>query len=446
MSRRHSTGTRTAGTKLPVRQRIELSLARMFAPTGRWLAKPKNLRHLWWIPATNSRGVQPKVGPWEVSDVRVPQNLMGEPGIRRIIDEERKSFEKNPLPNFHRLHNEAMEWSLIQMWRSLLPSMPQFLRAQRRVETIVEAAEANKVATPRDTFYIVDERLDEAFRRFAADVGLSAIGVTGQDEKYVVAEYQSTVQPEDRVIVAVLEQNWDATQSAPSSRAERSAFAAYAVLMEMSAKLCAYLIEQGYSAHVHASEGEGMAINYAVQAGLGQLGMNGQLLTPIAGSRCRLKLITTNAPLTIGEPVDMGIEKLCDDCQICVRRCPSGALTSVRREHRGVIKAKLNTTRCLPVVAQADGCAICMKVCPVQRFGLQPVLDHWEETGDILGKHTDELEAYNWIDGRRYGSAERPKLPRNFFNPGGLNFDVNRISDPSVQTEGGFFADGGKSE
>jgi epoxyqueuosine reductase len=40
-----------------------------------------------------------------------------------------------------------------------------------------------------------------------------------------------------------------------------------------------------------------MFIAYAVAAGLGQLGLNGQLLSPYAGSRCRLNVLTTNAPL-----------------------------------------------------------------------------------------------------------------------------------------------------
>lgn len=431
-----------AGMRLPLAKRIDLSATRVIAPIGRWLAKPNNLRRLQRLPSTNSRGVNPEVGPWGPLEVRVPQGLAGEPGITRIAEDEQKAFEERPLPNFHRLHHEAMEWSLIQMWRSLLPSMPRFLRAHRQVKATVETAERNKPLAVAGAH----PDLDAAFRHHAAEIGLSTVGVAAQDEKYVFAEYQSTVHSEDRVIVAVLEQNWDATQTAPSSRAERSAFAAYAVLMEMSAKLCAHLIEQGYTAHVHASEGEGMAINYAVQAGLGQLGLNGQLLTPIAGSRCRIKLITTNAPLTIDKPVDLGIEKLCDSCKICVRRCPAGAITSVRREHRGVVKAKLNTTRCLPVVAQADGCAICMKVCPVQRFGLQPVLDHWEQTGDVLGAQTDALEGYDWIDGRRYGAGERPKIPLPFFSPEDMKFDAARVLDPTVQTEGGFFADGGKSE
>ena len=50
-----------------------------------------------------------------------------------------------------------------------------------------------------------------------------------------------------------------------------------------------------------------------------------------------------------------------------------------------------------------------MKVCPVQRYGLAAVTKHFVESGGaILGKGTDELEGYDWIDGRHYGPGASP--------------------------------------
>jgi epoxyqueuosine reductase len=105
------------------------------------------------------------------------------------------------------------------------------------------------------------------------------------------------------------------------------------------------------------------------------------------GSRCRLNVLTTNAPLVCDEPVDYGIEGVCDRCQICVRRCPVGAIPNHRSEHRGIVKAKLNTKRCLPLMMQTSGCSICMKACPVQRYGcgrfsmnIDAAAKSWERT------------------------------------------------------------------
>jgi hypothetical protein len=85
---------------------------------------------------------------------------------------------------------------------------------------------------------------------------------------------------------------------------------------------------------------------------------------------------------------------------------------------RGIVKASINTKRCFPIVGQAHGCAICMKVCPVQRYGLDAVMDEFERSGMILGKGTEELESYHWpLDGKTYGPGERPFISPELIEP-----------------------------
>ena len=81
--------------------------------------------------------------------------------------------------------------------------------------------------------------------------------------------------------------------------------------------------------------------------------------------------------------------------------------------------------RCAPVVAQTHGCAVCMKVCPIQRYGLDAVLDEFKASGRILGKDSDELEAYTF-HGVHYPAGERPRLADEFLAPPGLVFDPTR--------------------
>jgi ferredoxin len=136
------------------------------------------------------------------------------------------------------------------------------------------------------------------------------------------------------------------------------------------------------------------------------------------------------------QPIDFGIEGLCDRCQICVRRCPVGAITSIRKEHRGITKAKINTKRCLPLMMQSSGCSICMKVCPVQRYGLPAVLENYEKTGRILGKDTDDLEGYDWpLDARHYGPGVTPHIPDTVVRPPGYHFDAARTEPPTTKDD-----------
>ncbi len=74
-----------------------------------------------------------------------------------------------------------------------------------------------------------------------------------------------------------------------------------------------------------------------------------------------------------------------------------------------------------------------MKVCPIQKYGLGPVVDEFEKTGKILRKDTEELEAYNFM-GRHYGPGERPRLEQSFFKPQGFEFDAKRTV-PSAGVE-----------
>jgi hypothetical protein len=57
-----------------------------------------------------------------------------------------------------------------------------------------------------------------------------------------------------------------------------------------------------------------------------------------------------------------------------------------------------------------------MKVCPIQKYGLQATMEHYAETGQVLGKGTHDLEGYE-LEGKGYfGPGELPVFERNFFS------------------------------
>ena len=67
-------------------------------------------------------------------------------------------------------------------------------------------------------------------------------------------------------------------------------------------------------------------------------------------------------------------------------------------------------------MATYEGCGVCMLVCPVQRYGMPSVMEHFVETGEVLGKGTDNLEGFE-IRGKGYfGPGELPSFEREFFD------------------------------
>jgi epoxyqueuosine reductase len=57
----------------------------------------------------------------------------------------------------------------------------------------------------------------------------------------------------------------------------------------------------------------------AVAAGLGAIGLSGNVMTPEYGARIYLSSVLTDAPLAPDRPLD---ENPCDDCNICLHACP----------------------------------------------------------------------------------------------------------------------------
>jgi NAD-dependent dihydropyrimidine dehydrogenase PreA subunit len=123
------------------------------------------------------------------------------------------------------------------------------------------------------------------------------------------------------------------------------------------------------------------------------------------------------------QPVDYGFHALCQKCQVCVNRCPGRALSAEKVWWRGVEKNKLAYKRCRPVMIRYEGCAVCMKVCPINRYGAKAVMEHYLETGEVLGKGTPNLEGYTLHpeqSGRYavgyFGPGELPVYDAEFFN------------------------------
>ncbi len=362
--------------------------------------------------------------PWAPFTTPVPADLQDVPGERRDAAAEDRAAAQAPLREFFALHHEAQEYVTDHGKAYVIPVLPRLSRAMHRLRRAARDQPSGPAPAVADPVALTAE-----LRAAAASFGVSRLGVADNDPRYTFAETDAPQLP--AVVVCVLEQDWAMTQTAPSVEAEMAAFHGYAEGMRRTAQLTRWLTARGFRAVPQGFPGDGMAIHYAVAAGLGQLGLNGQLLTPEAGSRCRLLLLTTDAPLVRDAPRDFGLHGVCDECRACVRNCPVGAIPQTRREFRGVTKAKLNTARCLPVVVQAAGCAVCMKVCPVQRYGLDAILEHREQTGAILGLGTDELEGYDWpLDGRHYGPGATPRVGPEVLKPEGLVFDVARTAPP----------------
>jgi len=149
-------------------------------------------------------------------------------------------------------------------------------------------------------------------------------------------------------------------------------YSAYPVARQVAEGVVAYLRDLGYQ----AMHGQDVPLKYvAHRIGLGCYGKNGLLLTRQYGSYVGLRDVLTDAPL---EPDALERPTFCQDCDRCLRACPTGALYApykvnarlcfnpiTRREER--IAPELG----LKMGNWVHGCDICQEVCPANQ-GLVP--------------------------------------------------------------------------
>jgi reductive dehalogenase len=120
-----------------------------------------------------------------------------------------------------------------------------------------------------------------------------------------------------------------------------------------------------------------MSVPLAIDAGLGELGRLGYLITPEWGPHVRIDKVLTNLPLEPDKPISFGVTEYCEQCGICATECPSGAISPDRKRsftpppsakpcgNPGALKWYVDGKKCSRWWAESGApCSNCMHVCP----------------------------------------------------------------------------------
>ncbi|MCK4573314.1 MAG: reductive dehalogenase, partial [candidate division Zixibacteria bacterium] len=178
-------------------------------------------------------------------------------------------------------------------------------------------------------------------------------------------------------IAFVIEMDYDRVETAPRLPAVLESAENYLKAAQISVSVARYIRALGYPARAHISDSnyQIMLPPVAHEAGLGELGRLGYLVTPKFGPRVRLGVVTTDLPLVLDEPITFGLQDFCEKCLKCAANCPSAAIVkNGKSDQRGVEKWQLDIECCYRYwrLAGTD-CGLCMKVCP---YSHPPTLVH----------------------------------------------------------------------
>ncbi len=169
-------------------------------------------------------------------------------------------------------------------------------------------------------------------------------------------------------IVYSVEMDYFKVNEAPNIGITEETAIRYMDTQKISIALAQFIKNMGYDAkaHIPGSNYEVILPALAQDAGLGELGRAGYLISPIYGARIRLGVVTTDMPLLQDSKICFSVQDFCEICKKCATNCPSGAIpTSEKTLVRGVEKWQMNPERCMLYWRHiGTDCGLCMKVCP----------------------------------------------------------------------------------
>jgi len=231
---------------------------------------------------------------------------------------------------------------------------------------------------------------DEATTRvkgYARHIGADLVGITEIGREWVYSHrgmasrrdgeaWGQEISLDHRyAIVLATEMDFEMVRAAPHTASTVETMGNYARGAIISTMLASYIANLGYSAAAqHVSHYDVLLVPLAVDAGLGELGRHGYLMTKELGPRLRLAAVATDMPLVPDGPVDIGVQDFCSGCRKCAVCCPSKSIPMGPAEpYNGTLRWKLNADTCHDYWGKiGSDCNICMRVCPWSHAGAFP--------------------------------------------------------------------------
>jgi ferredoxin len=169
-------------------------------------------------------------------------------------------------------------------------------------------------------------------------------------------------------IAFTVEMDYAAVRCAPAAPVVAESARQYAESAKIAVQLASLIRSLGYPARAHIDGNYRIiAPLVAWDAGLGEFGRMGILMTPGLGPRVRLGVVTTDMPLVADPPGDdASVIDFCTVCKKCAENCPSVSIPFGEREPiDGARRWAINPDTCFRYWnAIGTDCARCMTVCP----------------------------------------------------------------------------------
>ena len=235
------------------------------------------------------------------------------------------------------------------------------------------------------------EQNSKDVKRAAKFLGSDLVGICEFDERWVYSHNYSRMSGKEKqmelptdlpyVVVIANAMDLDTIGTVPSALSGAAVGQGYSRDIIALLSLAAYIRNLGYRAYASLND-TALSVPIAIQAGLGEYGRHGMLITPEFGPRVRMAKIFTDLPLVPDKPISFGVRQMCEVCRRCSDNCPPKAIPSGPPQTEpigvsnliGVTKWTTDAEKCFKFwAAQSTDCSICVRVCPYNKDFSKPI-------------------------------------------------------------------------
>lgn len=259
--------------------------------------------------------------------------------------------------------------------KSLYYNPLTYSTANSNFQIIEYLHEANKHATSNELKEIDSERLTRYLKIWTSHLGAHSIGVARLRDYHLYTKRgrgenigKPVLNNHKYAIAFTVEMDARNVQSAPDSSIVLESSQQYLNSATIALQISTLLKNLGYDSRAHIDgDYELICPLVARDAGLGEIGRMGLLMTPKLGPRVRVAVVTTSAPLIVDKPSsEPSMIEFCKFCKKCAECCPGKAIpTDNMKEIKGVMRWQINSESCYQYwCTSGTDCGRCISVCP----------------------------------------------------------------------------------
>ena len=279
------------------------------------------------------------------------------------------------------------------------------------------------------------ERATEIVKHYALHLGADMVGICRLNPLWIYShrgeifydrweDWGKELNPDDLppyAVVMLTEMDTRHVYGAPHTPTVAESAKGYAKGAYLSTLLARWFAHMGYRGIAENTRRYDLALPpVAVDAGLGEVGRLGYLISSKFGARVRIFVTLTDMPLSPDRPISIGADEFCKRCKKCAESCPSRSiLLGDKVLYKGALKWKLDEDACFDYWSKVGtDCSICMAVCPFSRPNTPlHIIVRW-----FVARSPIARKVFPYIDNLLYGKRWRTKpVPFWLEYPKGMN-------------------------